>query len=228
MCRICGSSSARVARTQRQAGMTRGSPSVESWATPSDSASSRMVRNLTISKVSPPTPTRTWRKSSGSARHGELVERDPAEQEHPHRRGDQQEEQVEQPLEVPLRRRHRLRQQQHERQAADLAQPVEPEERLAAGDPQQGRDVEPVEPADGAGVPLVEPGRRHEQHVAGAGLLGHLDHGPRVVDLGDDDELGDVGREVRAGPARGRPPPRRAPPGAGPRAGCAARARWPG
>ncbi len=133
------------------------------------------------------------------AGHRELVERDAAEQGQPDRGGDQQQEEVEEPLEVPLRGRHRLRQQQHERQAADLAQPVEPEERLAPGDPQQGGDVEPVEPPDGAGVPLVEPGRGHQQHVAGARLPGHLHHRPGVVDLGDDDELGDVGREVAPG-----------------------------
>ena len=100
---------------------------------------------------------------------------------------------------MPLRRRHGLRQEQHERQPAHLAQPVEAEERLAAGDPQQGGDVEPVEPADRAWVPLVEPGGRHEQHVAGSRLLGDLHHRTGVVDLGDDDELGDGRREVRPG-----------------------------
>nr|WP_166117771.1 hypothetical protein [Phycicoccus sp. HDW14] len=68
-------------------------------------------------------------------RDDELVQRGAAEQQQPDRRGEDDEQQVEQPLEVPLRGRHRLRHEEDEGQAGHLAQAVEAEEGLAAADP---------------------------------------------------------------------------------------------
>ena len=91
----------RVARTHRHAGMIRGSSALGELGAPdSSSASGTIVRNLTISERRAADPDPVLPVQQRTAGDDQLVEGHHPEDQHPQRRRDGQDDEVEQALEA--------------------------------------------------------------------------------------------------------------------------------